>query len=99
MASAGHSAPAAWLREQASMSRISRSLPVMSRRTSSWGWITRWIARSWRDSSLVTESTRKDMSSVTTSTTVWPDDQPFSSTLGVCTRTSAVPCGRLSPRR
>ena len=37
-------------------------------------------ARSGRVSSLVTESTRKGMSSVTTSTTVWLHCQPFSST-------------------
>ena len=34
------------------------------------------------------------MSSVTISTTVWPVDQPCSSTVGVKTRTLAVPCGR-----
>ncbi len=36
------------------------------------------------------------MSSVTTSTTEWVQVQPFSSTVGVCTRTFAVPCGRFS---
>ena len=35
------------------------------------------------------------MSSVTISTTVWPLDQPCSSTVGVKTRTLAVPTGRL----
>ena len=35
------------------------------------------------------------MSSVTTSTTLWPPaDQPCSETVGVKTRTFAVPCGR-----
>ena len=79
--------------------RISNSLPVTSRRTTTCGWITRWIARSWRDSSAVTESTRNGMSSVTTSTTVWLQVQPFSSTEGVATRTFAAPCGRSSPSR
>ena len=46
-------------------------------------------------SSMVTESTRNGMSSVTTSTTVCPlADQPCSETVGVKTRTLAVPCGR-----
>jgi hypothetical protein len=44
---------------------------------------------------MVTESTRNGMSSVTTSTTVWPSaDQPCSLTVGVKTRTFAVPWGR-----
>ena len=35
------------------------------------------------------------MSSVSTSTTVWPPaDQPLTDTLGVKIRTLAVPCGR-----
>ena len=38
-------------------------------------------------------------SSVTTSTTECEHVQPFSSTVGVCTRTLAVPCGRSSARR
>ncbi len=79
--------------------RISISLPVMSRRTTTCGWITTWMPRLWRESSLVTESTRKGMSSVTTSTTEWLEVQPFSSTVGVCTRTFAVPCGRFSASR
>ncbi|BFO22065.1 hypothetical protein SHKM778_84530 [Streptomyces sp. KM77-8] len=49
------------------------SLPVTSRRTTTWGWMTTWMPRPWRVSSLVTESTRKGMSSVTTSTTEWLD--------------------------
>ena len=36
------------------------------------------------------------MSSVTISMTLWPQDQPFSSTVGVKTRTLAVPTGRLA---
>ena len=47
-------------------------------------------------SSAVTESTRNGMSSVTTSTTVCGDVQPCSSTVGVNTRTRAVPCGRFA---
>ena len=36
------------------------------------------------------------MSSMTTSTTEWPPaDQPCSASVGVKTRTWAVPCGRL----
>ena len=47
-------------------------------------------------SSIVSESTRNGMSSVTTSTTEWPlADQPCSLTVGVNTRTCAVPCGRV----
>ena len=47
-------------------------------------------------SAIVIESTRNGMSSVTTSTTVWPPaDQPCSGTVGVNTRTRAVPCGRV----
>ena len=43
-------------------------------------------------SAIDTESTRKDMSSVTTSTTVCPPaDQPLLRTVGVNTRTLAVP--------
>lgn len=39
------------------------------------------------------------MSSVTTSTTEWLHVQPFSSTVGVWTRTLAVPWGRFSASR
>ena len=49
----------------------------MSRSTDSCGWITAWTLCPSRLSSIVTESTRKGMSSVTTSTTDRPDaDQP-----------------------
>ena len=58
------------------------------------GWMITWMPRSCRDSSEVTESTRNGMSSVMISTTVCPLDQPVVSTVGVCTRTFAVPCGR-----
>ena len=47
----------------------------------------------------MTESTRNGISSVTTSTTEWLQVQPFSSTVGVCTLTFAVPCGRFSASR
>ncbi len=77
----------------------STSLPVTSRRTTISGWTTTWMPRPCRVSSLVTESTRKGMSSVTTSTTEWLHVQPFSSTVGVCTRTFAVPCGWFSASR
>ncbi len=60
-------------------------------------------------SRLVTESTRNGMSSATTSTTVCPTPvpvpvcQPWLSTAGVCTRTTAVPgtrsCGQLPVRQ
>ena len=47
-------------------------------------------------SAIVTESTRKGMSSVTISITLWPAAaHSFVITLGVKTRTLAVPCGRL----
>ena len=68
--------------------------PVMVRRTTSWGCMTRWIVVPPRARKLVTESTRNGMSSVTTSMTVWPEAQPCSSTVGVKTRTLAVPWGR-----
>ena len=41
----------------------------MSRTTSNCGWMTACTSRSWRVSSIVSESTRNGMSSVTTSTT------------------------------
>ena len=72
------------------------STPVMSRTTSKLGWMTTCTSRSWRDSSMVSESTRNGMSSTTTSTTLWPPaDQPCSASVGVMTCTLAVPCGRL----
>ena len=52
------------------------------------------------DSAIETESTRNGMSSVTTSTTVCPPaDQPLTETLGVNTRTAALPCGRSAASR
>ena len=67
----------------------------MSRRTTSCGCTTMCTSRFCSLSSMVTESTRNGMSSVTTSTTVCPfADQPCSATVGVKTRTLAVPCGR-----
>ena len=76
------------------------STPVMSRTTSNCGWMTRWISCCWRLSSIVTESTRNDMSSVTISTTEWPPaDQPWSALLGVKTLTLARPWGRFSASR
>ncbi len=77
----------------------SSSFPVRSRRTTICGWITAWMPRPLRESSLVTESTRNGMSSVTTSTTECVHDQPFSSIDGEYTRTFAVPCGRSSASR
>ncbi len=71
---------------------------MIERRTTTWGWMTRWMAWPAWASALVTESTRNGMSSVTTSTTVWPEAQPFASTVGVCTRTAEVPWGRLAAR-
>ena len=68
----------------------------MSRVTSNCGWTITWMLRCWLDSSIVIESTRNGMSSVTTSTTECAlADQPCSETVGVKTRTCAVPCGRL----
>ncbi len=59
--------------------RISWSWPVMSRRTRICGCTTMCTSRFCSLSSMVTESTRNGMSSVTTSTTVWPPaDQPCS---------------------
>ena len=45
------------------VSHTSSSVPVTSRRTTSCGWTTRWMARPCRLSSAVTESTRNGMSS------------------------------------
>ena len=59
------------------------------------GWIDQVDAAALAGQLLVTESTRNGMSSVTTSTTEWLHVQPFSSTVGVCTRTFAVPWGRV----
>ena len=42
-----------------------------------------WVDSSRRLSSIVTESTRNGMSSVTTWTTLWPESQPCSSSVGV----------------
>ena len=68
----------------------------MSRTTSKLGWMTTCTSRSCRDSSMVSESTRNGMSSTTTSTTLCPlADQPCSASVGVATRTCAVPWGRL----
>ena len=72
-----------------SMSRISTSRPDSSRRTTSWGWTTRWMPRPAAARALVTESTRKGMSSVTICRTqsvagAWSRS---------ATRTSAVPTG------
>lgn len=72
---------------------------MTSRRTRNCGWTTTCIARSAWVRALVTESTRKGMSSVTISTTVWLHCHPFSSTVGVWTRTFAVPWGRTSASR
>ena len=67
----------------------------MSRSTANCGWMTACTLCPSRLSSIVTESTRNGMSSVTTSTTDRPDaDQPASAIVGVTTRTAAVPCGR-----
>ena len=57
-------------------SRTSSRSPVIVRRTSSCGWTTRWMPGTAWLIALVTESTRNGMSSVTTSTTVWPAAQP-----------------------
>ena len=62
--------------------------------------MTRCTSCSWRESSIVSESTRKGMSSTTTSTTECPSaDQPCSLGPGVNTRTWAVPWGRLPASR
>jgi hypothetical protein len=88
----GSVSPAATMDDD--VSRISSRLPSSSLRTTNTGWITRWIPRPWRVSSAVTESTRKGMSSLTISTTVWPVLQPCSSTVGRYTRTLAVRSAR-----
>ena len=72
--------------------KTSCSWPVTSRRTRICGCTTMCTSRLCSLSSIVTESTRNGMSSVTTSTTVWPPaDQPCSATVGVKTRMFAVP--------
>ena len=52
------------------------SSPAASRTVRSTGWITRCRVRPWRFTSIVTESTRNGMSSLTISTTVWVLCQP-----------------------
>ena len=61
-------------------------------RTRTIGCTTRWSPRSWRSSSIVTESTRNGMSSFTIWTTVWRASQPSS-------RASGRTRGRLRRRR
>ena len=62
--------------------------------------MTTWMARWSVVSAIVTESTRNGMSSVTISITLWPAAaHSLSSTLGVNTRTLAVPWGRLAASR
>ena len=85
----------AWL--PSSPPRTLRSSPATSRTTSKSGWMTTWTVRPSSARAIVAESTRKGMSSVTTSTTVCAAaDHPWSGTVGVNTRTRAVPCGRVS---
>ena len=76
--------------------RTLRSSPATSRTTSKSGWMTTWTVRPSSASAIVVESTRNGMSSVTTSTTVCEAGRPaVLGTVGVKTRTRAVPCGRL----
>ena len=53
------------------------------RRTRTTGWMIRWTPLPSRLSSMLTESTRKGMSSLTISTTVCVEVQPCSSSCGV----------------
>ena len=53
----------------------------------------------WRDSSVVSESGRNAMSSVTTCTTVWGEANPCSSNVGENTATWASPGVRCRARR
>ena len=59
------------------------------------GWTIRWSVSPWRFTSIVTESTRNGMSSLTISMIVCVDCQPCSCTLGLKTRTRGLPASRL----
>ncbi len=59
-------APSGAATEPSSTPETRPSSPVMSRSTSICGWITTRTSRSWLASSIVSESTRNGMSSVTT---------------------------------
>ncbi len=58
------------------------------------GWTIRWSVSPWRFTSIVTESTRNGMSSLTISMIVCVDCQPCSWTLGLKTRTRGLPGSR-----
>ena len=72
--------------------------PAASRCTRTIGCTTRCNPRSWRSSSIVTESTRNGMSSFTIWTIVWLASHPSSARLGANTRTIAVPGARCCAR-
>ena len=59
------------------------------------GWTMRCRVSPWRFTSIVTESTRNGMSSLTISMIVCVDCQPCSCTPGLNTRTRALPGSRL----
>ena len=59
------------------------SSPAAFRRTAITGWMIRWTPQPCRFSSMLTESIRNGMSSVTISTAVWVDCQPWSSKRGL----------------
>ena len=61
------------------------------------GCTSTWMPASRRLSSMLTESTRNGMSSLTMSIAVCGDCQPCCSNVGLYTRTSAVPAARSRP--
>ena len=71
------------------------SVPSAARATVTIGWMMRCSVSPWRLTSIVTESTRNGMSSLTISTIVCVDCQPCSSIVGLNTRTFARPGSRL----
>ena len=83
----------------ASGGRTSASSPASSRRTTTTGWMGRWMTRPWRFSSMATESTRNGMSSVTISTMECLERQPCSSNRGLYTLTLTSPGWRRWARR
>ncbi len=75
----------------ASRARGRSSVPSAARSTPRIGWMIRCSVRPWRLTSIVTESTRNGMSSLTISMIVCVDCQPCSSIVGLKTRTLGAP--------
>jgi len=75
----------------------SSSAPPASRRTAKIGCTMRCSVRPARLIASVVESTRKGMSSLTSSSTVWRDAQPSSARVGASARSLGAPAVRCAP--